>query len=297
MRKSNYTYTIEELQAAVLESASYAQVLRRLGLNIYGSAYRSLKRNLTANNISTAHFTGQGWLKGKTHGFSPKIPLYEIIYENKHPFYNITKLRTRLIEEGLLRRECESCKLTEWLGKQIPIELDHIDGNNQNNHITNLRILCRNCHGMTETFGSKNKKSTTTREDRKAETQDHLTKSAAQFAQFKVEFEKYVRTFEWKNTVQSSPIIASHFGIGVKAVLKYIKLWLPDYLPVKSLPKVKIRKPRPTKFDVTKEQLETLVGIKSFLELGRIFGVSDNAVRKRCKKFGIAIPPSKRGRR
>lgn len=38
------------------------------------------------------------------------------------------------------------------------LQLDHIDGNHENHHISNLRFLCPNCHSQTKTFSGKNKK-------------------------------------------------------------------------------------------------------------------------------------------
>lgn len=43
----------------------------------------------------------------------------------------------------------------ERRGEALVLELDHIDGDVKNNELTNLRFLCRNCHGQTETYGSK----------------------------------------------------------------------------------------------------------------------------------------------
>ena len=40
---------------------------------------------------------------------------------------------------------------------KVPIELDHIDGNSENNSLENLRILCPNCHSLTPTYKSSNK--------------------------------------------------------------------------------------------------------------------------------------------
>jgi hypothetical protein len=41
------------------------------------------------------------------------------------------------------------------------------------------------------------------------------------------------------------------------------------------------------KFNVSKEELETLLKENSYCAIGRMFGVSDNAIRKRAKKYGI----------
>lgn len=54
---------------------------------------------------------------------------------------------------------CESCGLREWLDKPIPLELEHIDGNNRNNIKDNLKLLCPNCHAQTPTYRGRNKNS------------------------------------------------------------------------------------------------------------------------------------------
>ena len=51
--------------------------------------------------------------------------------------------------------------------------------------------------------------------------------------------------------------------------------------------KSKIKVPRKRKFEISKEELETLLTNNSFVSIGKMFGVSDNAIRKRCKLFEI----------
>lgn len=65
------------------------------------------------------------------------------------------RVRKRIIldERGW---RCEVCDLAEWMGKPIPIELDHIDGNADNNSRENLRLICPNCHAQTETYKGAN---------------------------------------------------------------------------------------------------------------------------------------------
>jgi len=52
---------------------------------------------------------------------------------------------------------CESCGLTRWQGQLIPLELDHVDGNAGDNSLTNLRLLCPNCHAQTPTYCGRNR--------------------------------------------------------------------------------------------------------------------------------------------
>lgn len=97
-------------------------------------------------------------LEFKIGGNKLKFPLSEIL-EGKHPQYQSNKLKNRLINEGVKEDKCELCGITEWMGKPITMQLDHIDGNTHNHLYENLRIVCPNCHTQTDTWCGKNKKS------------------------------------------------------------------------------------------------------------------------------------------
>lgn len=79
----------------------------------------------------------------------------EKIFKNEVP-YQSHKLKLRLLNEGYKSYKCEKCGLSKWLGQKIPLELHHKDGNNMNNDLNNLELLCPNCHALTDTYRSKN---------------------------------------------------------------------------------------------------------------------------------------------
>ena len=72
-----------------------------------------------------------------------------------------------ILSEGYMRRyvteirgyKCEDCGCgSTWNHKPITLQLDHIDGNSDNNSLENIRWLCPNCHTQTETWCARNKK-------------------------------------------------------------------------------------------------------------------------------------------
>jgi hypothetical protein len=79
------------------------------------------------------------------------VPLEEILTSGSD-YGHGGRLRKRLLRAGLKEAQCEICGLIEWRGHPIQLELDHIDGDRSNNSLSNLRMLCPNCHAQTETW-------------------------------------------------------------------------------------------------------------------------------------------------
>ena len=61
----------------------------------------------------------------------------------------------------VLRRgyKCEDCGLSEWKQQKIPLTVHHVDGDASNNHPSNIKLFCWNCHALTDNYGNKNEKS------------------------------------------------------------------------------------------------------------------------------------------
>ena len=153
---TKYRYSDEDFTAAVKESISIAQVLKKLGQAPHGGSYKTFNLRAKKLGIDISHFLGEGHLKGKTHNWSPKISLTDLLVANSdRALYTYHK--QRIIDEGLLKNECSKCGLKdEWQGEPIVLHLDHINGDHFDHRIENLRLLCPNCHSQTPTYCSKN---------------------------------------------------------------------------------------------------------------------------------------------
>ena len=93
---------------------------------------------------------GKGIKKPK----SSKMTLAEYLQQSKDIQSN--KVRIKLLEEGIKEYKCECCGRKTWLGKPIPLELHHKDGNHNNNTISNYALLCPNCHAFTDSYRGRN---------------------------------------------------------------------------------------------------------------------------------------------
>lgn len=153
-----HKYSVDELNSAVSSSISIRQALLKLDVPVYGGNYIVFKKACDHFNIDISHFKGKSAQKGVPTGRSPKskIDLTEIL-EGKHPTYGTTKLNKRLLKEGIFEYKCSACQETEWMGQPIPLQLDHINGINDDHRLINLRFLCPNCHAQTDTYCGRNK--------------------------------------------------------------------------------------------------------------------------------------------
>lgn len=153
--KVKHKRTKEEYEEAIKTSVSIAEALRKLGISDRGGNYRIIRNAVEKYGIDISHFSGQGWNKGLKYNPNPAVPLKEILKE--HSVYQSFKLKKRLIDANIKEYKCERCLRSEWEKEPIPLELHHINGDNTDNRLENLMLLCPNCHALTDNYRGRNK--------------------------------------------------------------------------------------------------------------------------------------------
>lgn len=190
----------------------------------------------------------KGWKRGHARVPNEYIPASEYV-KCKNVRSHI--LRNKLLSEGIKECKCECCGLSEWMGEEIPLELHHKDGDHYNNDFDNLEILCPNCHAW----------------------KHRLNKTIKKIV--KTSVSKYVRKTKTSlpnHCLDCGKII--HFSsLRCRACASRIN-------------NATIRR-RNGRIIPDKLHLAELLQKHSILSIGKMYGVSDNGVRKWCKMYNL----------
>lgn len=143
-------WTDIQLKEAVETSYSFREMSKKLGVVVSGAEFKLLKKHIKRLNLSIEHFTSKPIVDNWKEQFKTK-PLNEFFVKNSTR--SSKRVKERLLKEGLLDYKCNICGQEPiWNGKKLVLQLDHINGVNSDNRLTNLQILCPNCHTQTSTF-------------------------------------------------------------------------------------------------------------------------------------------------
>lgn len=274
------TWTNEQFTNAVKKSYSYAGVCRELNISSKGGNLKTVRETIKKLALDKSHFTGMRWNKGKTSKDHPSIKkkdISEILVNNSKN--SSSTVRKRLILEGLKEERCECCGRSEWMGIKIPLELHHINEDHYDNRLENLLILCPNCHALTDSHISIEQLSALVE---KQEVEGRKIREA-----LTVRFEKI------KAIGNPEPSLSNKEGAETRHVQpKSLNKCLycekefkgvkgQKYCSQKCSQESRSRKPN------ISELLEKFRELRSYVQVGKYYNVSDNTVRKWVRSYKI----------
>lgn len=272
-------YTIEQVKEAVKNSLSMANVLRLLNLRPVGGNYKTIKTIITDNNIDTSHFTGQGWNVGLKFRPQKEFTNDEIFKENS-TYKSIWRLREKYKKIKNIYH-CEICGIKEWLGKPIALEIHHKNGVNTDHRLTNLQLICPNCHSQTDSYRGKAKLSALSemKDVEYRKFKETLTDNADGNLEPSLSNKEGAETRHGKS--KSKKIVVSKHCLYCGKELKGSER-RNKYCSVECY-----REDTKGKRPSVLELIESFKQYKSYIQVGKHYGVSDNAVRKWVKLYQI----------
>lgn len=198
------------------------------------------------------------------------IPMSELLVDDR-PATNRVYLKNRLIKEGLIKNVCNDCGLSSsWNGKPLVLQLEHINGKNNDNRFENLCLLCPNCHSQTTTFAGKNC----------VKRAKNYCVDCGNLINF-----KSIRCLKCSGVINSKKAVESMKNkTKDKKTLKQKNNTKTKAYAVDKLWLRKVERP-------TKEELEKLLWEIPTTSIAKKYGVSDKAIGKWAKSYEITKPP------
>ncbi|MGQ0585577.1 MAG: HNH endonuclease signature motif containing protein [Gammaproteobacteria bacterium] len=148
-----HKYSLDDLRAAIRDSVSIRQALQKLNVKAEGGNYQVFHKAVRTFELDTSHFTGMNLKGRKLPWRRQKLSDYLV----KGSEVQSLRLKRYLLQQKILDARCSQCGGDIWQGQPIPLELDHRNGDCRDNELSNLRLLCPNCHALTPTYRGKNR--------------------------------------------------------------------------------------------------------------------------------------------
>jgi ribosomal protein L44E len=102
-----------------------------------------------------------------TGHFESRTVVHDNFFRKGSRYTNGDEVKKYLVKKLGWRYECNECKNVHfveqdgaltWMNKPVVLQLDHINGDHDDNRLDNLRFLCALCHSQTSTFCGRNNK-------------------------------------------------------------------------------------------------------------------------------------------
>lgn len=150
-----WSLSCDEFKEIVESGLCVRDIVEKLGYSkTSGSMALKVKERIKKDNIDSSHLIGRN-AKGSSN---PRYSLNEILIKNSS-YTNMACLKKRLIDANMLIYKCDLCSNTGvWNNETLTLQIDHINGDHCDNRLSNLRLLCPNCHSQTSTFSGRNVK-------------------------------------------------------------------------------------------------------------------------------------------
>lgn len=153
MTNKIYELTDEQFVNLIKNCTNISEVLFKLNYSIAGNswAFSLVRRRMEELGLNTCDFKGKNAI---SKNCEREVNLDKLFSTNSK--HTRAVLRRYILKHNLIPYCCKICGCKEWNGKTLSLELDHINGINNDNRLENLRFLCPNCHSQTTTYGSRN---------------------------------------------------------------------------------------------------------------------------------------------
>lgn len=296
------SWTKEQLEEAVKQNIGIPGVLKHMGFPPMGSYYNWIKKKIGDFKLDTGHFIKPG-------SKQPAPPLSDEEFFVKGRKASGVALRNRLAKKGE-SAVCAGCGTSTWKTSvttttKLTLQIDHINGDSTDNRIENLRMLCPNCHSMTDTFCGRNvKRSIVVYVCSMCGISIDKGKSKCIECR-KLRPHKY-DNFPWPDSVELKNLllkvtarkVAEQLGCGERALREHcreigisnIQLWKLE--ENKKVKKVNVEKSSYVQKSSCppKEVLEDLLWKYPSTKIAKMFSVSDKSISKWALKYKLSKP-------
>ena len=260
-----WTISKEELVYLNETSSSVTDLLSKLGLLPKGNNNLTLKNRMIAGGLDYESLAKKHRIN-TTPIPRERISLDKVLVSNSS--YNRSHLKKRLLKERLLEKKGALCSQgTHWNNRPLVLVLDHINGVSNDNRLKNLRLLCPNCNSQTKTFAGRN-----------------IRRSAQ---------DTYTGVVQLEERRSLTAKVSGSNPLSGKKTVHVLKcpFCKKQYVKKKDTQRycstICCGKARRKIEWPEKEYLEVLIKENSWCSIGMMFNVSDNAVRKWARIYGL----------